>query len=50
MKKIKLLVNKAGMVSAGIFEKSIKDIMLFCYVCYLLVVNGNPRKEVIALG
>lgn len=38
------------MVSAGVAEKSIDDIMLSRYACYLIVMNGDSRKEVIALG
>lgn len=31
-------------------ERKIDDIMLSRYACYLIVMNGDPRKEVIALG
>ena len=37
-------------VEAGATSKSIKDYELTRYVCYLIVQNSNPRKEVIALG
>lgn len=30
--------------------REINDIMLSRYACYLIVMNGDPRKEVIALG
>ncbi len=39
------------MVSLGSgSERKIEDIMLSRYACYLTVMNGDPRKEVIALG
>lgn len=31
-------------------EREVEDFMLTRYACYLIVMNGNPRKEVIALG
>lgn len=37
-------------VEAGITSKPKKDYDLSRYACYLIVQNGDPRKEVIALG
>ncbi len=41
-------VNK--IVKTGVAEREIEDIMLTRYACYLIVMNGDPKKEVIALG
>lgn len=41
-------VNK--IVIAGATSKPVKDIKLTRYACYLIVQNGDPRKEVIAIG
>ena len=42
-------VNKTISMPKGA-TKEIEDIMLSRYACYLIVQNGDPRKEVIALG
>jgi hypothetical protein len=41
-------VNK--IVHLGVADRKIQDIVLSRYACYLIVMNGDPRKEVIALG
>lgn len=42
-------VNKSSPTPQG-GERLINDFMLSRYACYLIVQNGDPRKEVIALG
>lgn len=37
-------------VDAGVTQKKVFDYELSRYACYLIVQNGDPRKEVIALG
>ena len=43
-------VEVSKIVEAGATSKSIKDYELTRYACYLIVQNGDSRKEVIALG
>lgn len=42
-------VNKMVSLGSG-SERKITDVKLSRYACYLIVMNGDPRKEVIALG
>ncbi|MBE7025019.1 MAG: DNA damage-inducible protein D [Ruminococcaceae bacterium] len=43
--------NVGKMVGIGSgAEREVDDIMLSRYACYLIVMNGDPRKEVIAVG
>lgn len=42
-------VNKLVNVGAGL-QRTIQDIVLSRYACYLIAMNGDPRKEVIALA
>ncbi|HAZ20785.1 MAG TPA: DNA damage-inducible protein D [Firmicutes bacterium] len=42
-------VGKMVAIGSGT-ERTIDDIMLSRYACYLIVMNGDPRKEVIAVG
>ncbi len=41
-------VNK--IVHLGVADREIQDVVLSRYACYLIVMNGDSRKEVIALG
>lgn len=43
-------VEANKIVEAGATAKPIKDYELSRYACYLIVQNGDPRKEVIAIG
>ncbi|MBC3900783.1 DNA damage-inducible protein D [Acetobacterium malicum] len=42
-------VNKMVMIGSNA-EREIEDIMLSRYACYLIVQNGDPGKDIIALG
>lgn len=43
-------VEAAKIVEAGATHKPIIDYELSRYACYLIVMNGDPRKEIIAAG
>lgn len=43
-------VEVSKIVDAGATSKPVKDYELSRYACYLIVQNGDPRKEPIALG
>ncbi|MCL2746802.1 MAG: DNA replication protein DnaD [Coriobacteriia bacterium] len=42
-------IRKMVRIGSGA-EKSVTDYKLSRYACYLIVQNGDPRKEIIALG
>lgn len=49
-KVLEHFANVGKIVKAGATTKKIKDYKLSRYACYLIVQNGDSRKETIALG
>ncbi len=42
-------LNKMVPIGSGA-ERKVEDVMLSRYACYLIVMNGDPHKEIIAVG
>ncbi|MDR2581106.1 MAG: hypothetical protein LBC85_08960 [Fibromonadaceae bacterium] len=43
-------ISDMGFADAGKTHKEIQDYKLTRFACYLIVMNGDPRKEPIAHG
>ncbi|WP_455714638.1 DNA damage-inducible protein D [Anaerosporobacter sp.] len=43
-------VDTNKIVEAGVTLKQINDIMLSRYACYIIVMNADPSKEIVAIG
>lgn len=48
--EISHFADVSKMVEGGVADIPVRDIKLSRYACYLIVQNGDPSKEVIALG
>lgn len=48
--EISHFTDVSKMVEGGVADIPVRDIKLSRYACYLIVQNGDPSKEVIALG
>ena len=44
------LMTESGTFVINGAERAVDDFMLTRYACYLIVMNGNPKKEIIALA
>lgn len=42
-------VNKMVGIGSGT-QREVDDVMLSRYACYLIVMNGDPRKQIVAIG
>lgn len=48
--EINHFTDVSKMVSRGVTDVPLKDVMLIRYACYLIAQNGDPRKDEIAFA